>query len=65
MEITGAYIRKDGAPLFSKTFDYAFKFVNGLARVRVDGLWGYINAKGEWVIKPQYNNAKDFRKVSD
>ena len=24
------------------------------------GLWGYINAKGEWVIEPQFDHATDF-----
>ena len=24
------------------------------------GLYGYINEKGEWVIKPQYEDAEDF-----
>ena len=23
-------------------------------------LWGYINARGEWVIEPQYDHALDF-----
>ena len=26
------------------------------------GLWGYINAKGEWVIEPQFYHATDFYK---
>jgi hypothetical protein len=31
-----------------------------LAPAREGGLWGYINQRGEWVIKPQYGEAKNF-----
>jgi hypothetical protein len=31
-----------------------------LAPARQEGLWGYINQKGEWIIKPQYGEAKNF-----
>ncbi|MEI7595667.1 MAG: WG repeat-containing protein [Bacteroidota bacterium] len=40
-------------------------FKNGLAWARsTEGLIGYINTKGEWVIKPQFTMAKDFDKTS-
>jgi hypothetical protein len=31
-----------------------------LAPARQGGLWGYINQRGEWVIKPQYGEARNF-----
>jgi hypothetical protein len=31
-----------------------------LAPAKKDGMWGYINKKGEWVIQPQYLAAKKF-----
>lgn len=36
-------------------------FNNGLARVQIDNKWGYINRRGEFFIKPQYDYAIDFR----
>jgi len=36
-------------------------FNNGLARVQIGDKWGYINLKGEFAIKPQYDFAIDFR----
>ncbi len=39
-------------------------FRGGLALAKnTDGLFGYINHKGEWVIEPQYKSAKDFDPV--
>ena len=34
--------------------------VEKLAAVKIDGLWGYINAKGTLVIKPQFDDAGPF-----
>lgn len=31
-----------------------------LAPARYEGMWGYINTRGEWVIEPQYGEAKNF-----
>lgn len=36
------------------------EFSEGLATSQLDGLVGYINNTGEWVIKPQFENARDF-----
>jgi hypothetical protein len=35
-------------------------FSEGLARVRVAGRWGFIDANGKMLIKPQFDDAKDF-----
>ena len=37
-----------------------WKFSEGLARVRVNGSYGFINEKGELVIAPRYVDAGDF-----
>jgi hypothetical protein len=40
------------------------EFFGGLAFAKnTDGLFGYINHKGEWVIEPVYKSAKDFDPV--
>ena len=38
------------------------EFHEGLAAVCVNGKWGYINARGEMVIKPQFEHADNFCK---
>jgi hypothetical protein len=35
--------------------------VQGLARVQLDGKWGYVNKQGKLVIEPQYDMAEDLR----
>ncbi len=41
-------------------FEDVRNFSEGLAAVRVDGKWGYIDASGEMVIEPQFVLASDF-----
>lgn len=41
-------------------WDGASPFYEGLAAVRKDGKWGYINTSGEYVIEPKYTMAKPF-----
>jgi len=41
--------------------DAANAFSEGLAAVHVDGLWGYVDRFGLWIIPPQFTNADDFR----
>ncbi|HLO57217.1 MAG TPA: WG repeat-containing protein [Bacteroidales bacterium] len=36
-------------------------FHDGLSKGRKDGKWGFLNSKGEWVIKPRFVNARDFK----
>jgi hypothetical protein len=41
--------------------EYVELFEDGdLAPARKDGLWGYVNTKGQWVIAPQFNQAWPF-----
>lgn len=37
------------------------KFSEGLAAIKIGGAWGYIDRKGEFVIKPQFQHAEPFR----
>ncbi|KJD32136.1 hypothetical protein PK35_11920 [Tamlana nanhaiensis] len=41
-------------------FSLSLCFAQELALARVDGKFGYINKSGDWVIKPQFLNAKSF-----
>lgn len=42
-------------------YEWALQFHEGLAQVKRDGLWGYINSAGEEVIPPQWIKAGIFR----
>lgn len=55
------YIDRTGAPAIPATLELADSFSNGLAAVRKDGLWGYIDKAGKWVVKPAYLEAYPFR----
>ena len=60
------YINKQGKTVFTITNGvWADEFSEGLANVSIrkgTGLeaWGYINRKGEFVIKPQFQQAKPY-----
>jgi hypothetical protein len=55
------YIDRKGNYLFgNRKFEKAEDFSDSLARIRKDGMWGFINEKGEIVIKPQFERALDF-----
>jgi hypothetical protein len=41
-------------------FDRADSFSQGLARVKIDGKWGYIDKTGKLVIQPQFDEADAF-----
>lgn len=42
-------------------YDFAYPFQEGLAAVKINNKWGYIDQKGNWVIKPKYNKAFSFQ----
>ncbi len=54
------YIDNTGGVRIPATFQEAHRFVGRLARVRLDGLVGFVNADGELVIEPRFANAADF-----
>ena len=41
-------------------FEDALPFSNGLAAVKNNGVWGYINTEGEYAIEPAYGEAQSF-----
>ena len=41
-------------------YEEAEPFSEGLAAVKKDGKWGYIDTTGKYVIKPKYEEASDF-----
>ena len=45
---------------FDGTFEDARPFSEGLASARKDGLYGFLNLQGEWVIAPAYSNTSNF-----
>lgn len=48
------HIDKNGNPLYPAVYEAAQGFEGGVAMVKKDGLWGLINAKGEFIAKPEY-----------
>lgn len=41
-------------------WDYVFEFSEGLALVKKDGLFGYIDASGKTIIEPRWEDAQSF-----
>lgn len=50
-----------GVP-YTDTFPEAGKFINDLAVVRRDSLWGYLQRNGKWLIEPKFQSATSFEK---
>lgn len=61
------YIGRQGALVIDDTrINWAGDFAdNGLARVRSseNNKWGFINTKGEYIVKPQFNDALQFSNI--
>ncbi|MEI1252869.1 WG repeat-containing protein [Rhizobium aouanii] len=49
-------------PRIDRKFEVALPFSEGLAAVRSEGKFGYINSSGEMVIAPAFDLARAFRK---
>jgi hypothetical protein len=58
------YIDKTGKIVIEPQFDYAYKFFEGLARVKVGdektGKYGYLDTIGRFVVNPQFDDAGEF-----
>jgi hypothetical protein len=48
------FLAGDGSVAIPATFRAARPFADGLAAVRVDEAWGFIDARGAWVVEPRY-----------
>lgn len=62
---TKSFLRADGTALNrnegrTSYFEDALPFSEGLAAVKNNGLWGYIDTNGEYVVQPQYEQAVSF-----
>lgn len=55
------FIDKKGNFLKAHPFESALYFSEGLAPVKIEGKWGYIDSKGKLAIKPRYDDARTFR----
>ena len=55
------YVEKEGETLrIPQKFEVAQPFSEGLAAVRIDGLFGFINPRGEIVVSPRFQSASSF-----
>jgi hypothetical protein len=59
-EIRYTFIDTKGELIHPFAFQAVRDFSEGLAAVKLDNRWGYINAQGQIVIKPQFTQAGDF-----
>ena len=50
----------DGNWLIPPRFRYAFGFREGLAAVKADDRYGYIDRQGHWIVEPRYDFAAGF-----
>lgn len=59
-DLCGFVDRQNETELIPAMFERAFNFSEGLAAVRIDGAFGYIDLQGEIVIEPQFDLVGDF-----
>ncbi len=55
-----AFIDVDGNPVLNPELNGRREFSDGLAPFSSGGKWGYVNEKGEVVIKPRWNDLKGY-----
>jgi len=56
------WLTADDKPAFAfRKYDEAKSFSCGMAAVRVDGFWGYLDKSGNLAIRAVFNSASDFR----
>ncbi len=59
VKVNGAYgFNRNGTAVITPQFLYATHFSEGLALVKTQTGWGYINEKGTFVIAPKYTSAE-------
>jgi hypothetical protein len=57
------YVLPSGKLLKPYVYEWANDFHEGLAAVKLNGVWGYINPRGEMVLDAIYEEAHDFYPV--
>lgn len=57
------YLDKNGNEIIKQTYKKAKPFSNGLAGVKVKGLWGFIDTVGNVVIEPKFINIGNFNNL--
>lgn len=55
------YLNKKGEILIKAQYEDAGSFKHGLAAVKINGKYGYINTEGIFVLLPVYDNALEFK----
>jgi hypothetical protein len=59
-DLCGYSDRQSGKDLIPKSFERTMLFSEGLAAVRMNGLFGYVNTAGKVVIEPRFDLAGPF-----
>ena len=55
------FIKADGSIIVEpQQFDYAASFYESAALVKIDGLYGFIDENGDWLVKPKFDYAVSF-----
>jgi hypothetical protein len=49
-----------GKPEKNSKYDYQGPYYEGLARVKMEKKWGFIDTTGNVVVKPKYNEVENF-----
>jgi hypothetical protein len=60
---TKIHVGVDGQTLGDKSWEDAFLFSQGLASVKTGGKWGFIDAEGQMVIQPVWDEVSDFQNI--
>jgi len=56
-------VDSNGKILIPMKYDAISSYNDGVAAVKVDGKIGFVNGKGEWVIKPQFEAATSYADI--
>ncbi|MBP5548001.1 MAG: WG repeat-containing protein [Bacteroidales bacterium] len=59
-----SYVKGNGYVMCEPTFEEATKFSCGMAAIKTDGLYGYIDTEGKEVIPPSFLIARPFKNIS-
>lgn len=59
---TSGFINEKGEWLLKTSYDYCYKFTNGVARVYKNGLWGYIDENANEIVAPSLLDCGEYHK---